>query len=99
MPRPAVENIRAWVAARDPAGPANLRLDVARQATHAVGVLGEGLELAGAAFSFSVMVRVYEDIVSNLSPNTKTDQILINFLSKSPTFLVGTETIFIGALT
>ena len=28
------------------------------QATHAVGVLGEGLELAGAAFSFSVMVRV-----------------------------------------
>merc|ERR550514_59983 len=45
--------------ARDPAaGPANLHLAVARQATYANGVLGDGLELEGAAWSFSVMVRV-----------------------------------------
>jgi hypothetical protein len=55
----AVDNIRDWVAARDPAaGPANLHLAVARQATYANGVLGDGLELEGAAWSFSVMVRV-----------------------------------------
>merc|ERR1719506_2228449 len=41
----AVDNTRDWVAARDPAaGPANLHLAVARQATYANGVLGDGLE-------------------------------------------------------